>query len=316
MWHAVLPENSTLSSPHHLVGYPEPGFEIVDPYCVGHQLPVRMLYELQTQLRCLRLVARSGCDLNLCNGAGYTPSDLALWNPLIWDCWCLVLEENGHDLIKTVLQGEEGIVTQDVGVQQGDRHLSDSTNGYPFDCWSLRCVAVTEYPYGTASVDVLPKWFTVPVSGDEPDICPRHTKSHWKDSRSQTFNDYLDYKNSETKRLSPHAIPRKSSITWEGFRRRKQTALQLYREGVLQDLWWYPGVDSDDLEDCFVDGDICSSKVEELRAFLKVEAGEEDKEDIEEYESESYEQYEDREVEVETEGQEREEEENHEYGSE
>jgi hypothetical protein len=300
---------------HHLIGYPEPGFEIMDPHHAGHQLRVVILYELQTKLRCLKLLVGSGCDLNLCNSAGYTPSDLALWNPLMWYYWCLILEENGHDLVKIVLQDEERTFSEDTGVQ-GDRYLSDSTNGYPFDCWSLRCVAVTEYPYNSRDPEILPKWLMVPESGDEADVCPRHPKRRWKDSRSQNFNAYLDYKDSETKRLSPHAIPRKSSITWEDFSRRKRTALRLYREGVLQDWWWYPEVDSDDLEHCFVDGHICSSKVEELRAYLDAEAEEEDEEDLEEYESEDYDQSEDREGEVENKGQEQEEDKYQEYGSE
>jgi hypothetical protein len=212
---------------HHLVGYPEPGFERIGEYFVGYQLPVAILYELQTQLRCLRLLVRSGCDLNLRNSAGYTPSDLALWTPLMWYCWCLVVEENGHDLVETVLQDEQGTLSEDTGLQQGDRYLNDSTNGYPFDCWSLRCVTVNGYDYMSVTPQAWPKWFMVPKSDDESDICPHCTKGCRKDSSSQTFNAYLDYKELETKRLSPHAIPRKSLITWEDFSRRKRTALQL-----------------------------------------------------------------------------------------
>jgi hypothetical protein len=76
------------SALHHLVGYPEQVFGLRIRECYGGlaSLPVAILYELRIRLQCLRLLIRSGCDPRLCNNAGYIPSDLALWNPLMWSC--------------------------------------------------------------------------------------------------------------------------------------------------------------------------------------------------------------------------------------
>jgi hypothetical protein len=105
-----------------------------------------------------------------------------------------------------------------------------------------------------------------------------------------SFHAYLNYKDSETRRLSPNAIPRTSLPTWKDSNIRKSRALNLYQTGILQRWLWYPKIPPHYLEHCFRYGEIYSSKAKDCwsvdRGAENLEEREESEEQGEEGEDE------------------------------
>ena len=105
---AQTKDNIGNSALHILLSYPESS-GVLDRCRIGcrhHHTDANWWNYLLYIRRFLKDFLELGCDPASKNDFGYTPSDIALWHPHMWEIWCSVLEA-GDLSLGEILEGED-----------------------------------------------------------------------------------------------------------------------------------------------------------------------------------------------------------------